>query len=203
MSELRQILLSGAEQMDLSLKDQQTELLLNYLELMTKWNKTYNLSAIRDPQLGVKKHLLDSLSILPYINKGSLLDVGAGAGLPGIVLAIMKPELSVSVLDSVGKKCRFMQFVKTQLQLDNLSVINERVEVFNPQVCFEQITSRAFAEVDKTLRLTRHLLCDNGRYLLMKGDHFSQEELQDVLITPHQINVPYVSDDRFLLEIQL
>ena len=203
MSELRQILLSGAEQMNLSLKSQQTERLLSYLELMTKWNKTYNLSAIRDPQLGVKKHLLDSLSILPYINNGSLLDVGAGAGLPGIVLAIMKPELSVSVLDSVGKKCRFMQFVKTQLQLDNLSVINERVEVFKPQACFAQITSRAFAEVNKTLKLTQHLLCDNGRYLLMKGDHFSQEVMQGVLMTPHQINVPYVSDDRFLLEIQL
>ena len=203
MSELRQILLSGAEQMDLSLKDQQTEQLLSYLELMTKWNKTYNLSAIRDPQLGVKKHLLDSLSILPYVNNNPLLDVGAGAGLPGIVLAIMKPTLSISVLDSVGKKCRFMQFVKTQLQLDNLSVINERVEVFKPQTCFGQITSRAFAEVDKTLKLTQHLLCDNGRYLLMKGDHFSQEEVQGVLMIPHQINVPYVSDDRFLLEIQL
>ena len=203
MSELRQILLSGAEQMNLSLKSQQTERLLSYLELMTKWNKTYNLSAIRDPQLGVKKHLLDSLSILPYINNGSLLDVGAGAGLPGIVLAIMKPTLSISVLDSVGKKCRFMQFVKTQLQLDNLSVINERVEAFKPQNCFGQITSRAFAEVDKTLKLTQHLLCDNGRYLLMKGNHFSQEAMQGVLMTPHQINVPYVSDDRFLLEIQL
>ena len=203
MSELRQILLSGAEQMDLSLSDQQTDQLLSYLELMTKWNKTYNLSAIRDPQLVVKKHLLDSLSILPYINNDPLLDVGAGAGLPGIVLAIMKPTLSISVLDSVGKKCRFMQFVKTQLQLDNLSVINERVEVFRPQTCFGQITSRAFAEVDKTLKLTQHLLCDNGRYLLMKGDHFSQEEVQGVLMTPHQINVPYVSDDRFLLEIKL
>ena len=203
MSELRQILLSGAEQMNLSLKSQQTERLLSYLELMTKWNKTYNLSAIRDPQLGVKKHLLDSLSILPYVNNEPLLDVGAGAGLPGIVLAIMKPTLSISVLDSVGKKCRFMQFVKTQLQLDNLSVINERVEAFKSQTCFGQITSRAFAEVDKTLKLTQHLLCDNGRYLLMKGNHFSQEAMQGVLMTPHQINVPYVSDDRFLLEIQL
>ena len=203
MSVLRQILLSGAEQMSLSLNDQQTEQLLSYLELMTKWNKTYNLSAIRDPQLGVKKHLLDSLSILPYVNNEPLLDVGAGAGLPGIVLAIMKPTLSISVLDSVGKKCRFMQFVKTQLQLDNLSVINERVEAFKSQTCFGQITSRAFAEVDKTLKLTQHLLCDNGRYLLMKGNHFSQEAMQGVLMTPHQINVPYVSDDRFLLEIQL
>ena len=203
MSELRQTLLSGSEQMDLSLKDQQTEQLLSYLELMTKWNKTYNLSAIRDPQLGVKKHLLDSLSILPYVNDDSLLDVGAGAGLPGIVLAIMKPVLAVSVLDSVGKKCRFMQFVKTQLQLDNLSVINERVEDFKPTACFGQITSRAFAEADKTLKLTKHLLCNNGRYLLMKGDHFSQEDIQGVSMTPYKINVPGVSDDRFLLEIQL
>jgi len=203
MSELRRVLLSGAEQIGLSLNEQQTDQLLDYLELMIKWNKTYNLSAIRDPQLGVKKHLLDSLSILPYINNNSLLDVGAGAGLPGIVLAIMKPTLSVSVLDSVGKKCRFMQFVKTQLQLGNLDVVNQRVENFKPTTCFGQITSRAFAEVDKTLKLTQHLLCDNGRYLLMKGDHFSQEDIQDVSMTPHKINVPGVSDHRFLLEIQL
>jgi 16S rRNA (guanine527-N7)-methyltransferase len=115
----------------------------------------------------------------------------------------MRPTLLVSVLDSAGKKCRFMQFVKTQLRLDNLSVINERVEAFKPKTCFGQITSRAFAEVDKTLKLTQHLLCDNGRYLLMKGDHFLKEEVQGVFMTPHQINVPYVSDDRFLLEIQL
>ncbi len=203
MSELRQTLLSGAEEMNLSLSELQCDKLLNYLKLMIKWNKTYNLSAIRDPQSGVKKHLLDSLSILPYIDNEPLLDVGAGAGLPGIVLAIMKPMLLVSVLDSVGKKCRFMQFAKTQLQLDNLSVINQRVENFKPVRCFGQITSRAFADVDKTLKLTRHLLCDNGRYLLMKGDHFLQEGIQGVLMTPHQINVPGVSDDRFLLEIQL
>jgi 16S rRNA (guanine527-N7)-methyltransferase len=202
MSDLRQILLGGVEQMGLVLSDEQVDKLLNYLQLMIKWNKTYNLSAIRDPQSGVKKHLLDSLSILPYIGSDPLLDVGAGAGLPGIVLAIMKPKLSVSVLDSVGKKCRFMQFAKTQLKLDNLNVINERVEVFKPDTCFGQITSRAFAEVDKTLKLTKHLLCDNGRYLLMKGDHFSEEDIQGVLMTPHRINVPYVSDDRFLLEIQ-
>ncbi len=203
MNELRQILLNGAEKMNLSLSESQSEKLLDYLELMIKWNKTYNLSAIRDPQSGVKKHLLDSLSILPYIDDEPLLDVGAGAGLPGIVLAIMKPTLLVSVLDSVGKKCRFMQFAKTHLQLDNLNVINQRVEDFKPASCFGQITSRAFAEVGKTLKLTRHLLCDNGRYLLMKGDHFSQEVVQGALMTPHQIKVPYVSDDRFLLEIHL
>jgi 16S rRNA (guanine527-N7)-methyltransferase len=149
MSELRQILLSGAEQMDLSLKDQQTEQLLSYLELMTKWNKTYNLSAIRDPQLGVKKHLLDSLSILPYINNDPLLDVGAGAGLPGIVLAIMKPDLSVSVLDSICKKCRFMQFVKTQLQLDNLSVIMSELRCSNPKLVLHKLLQEPLLKLIK------------------------------------------------------
>ncbi|MBT3186747.1 MAG: 16S rRNA (guanine(527)-N(7))-methyltransferase RsmG [Candidatus Thioglobus sp.] len=203
MNELKQLLQDGADQMGLLLSDQQSDQLLDYLMLIFKWNKTYNLSAIRDLESGVKKHLLDSLSILPYIGNEPLLDVGAGAGLPGIVLAIVRPELSVSVLDSVGKKCRFMQFAKTQLKLDNLTVVNQRVEDFQATKCFVQITSRAFAEVDKTLKLTQHLLCDNGRYLLMKGDHFSQEAIKGVRMISHQINVPYVSEDRFLLEIQM
>ncbi|MBT7498882.1 MAG: 16S rRNA (guanine(527)-N(7))-methyltransferase RsmG [Candidatus Thioglobus sp.] len=203
MNELKQLLQDGADQMGLLLSDQQSDQLLDYLMLIFKWNKTYNLSAIRDLESGVKKHLLDSLSILPYIGNEPLLDVGAGAGLPGIVLAIVRPELSVSVLDSVGKKCRFMQFAKTQLKLDNLTVVNQRVEDFQAMECFTQITSRAFAEVDKTLKLTQHLLCDNGRYLLMKGDHFSQEAIKGVRMISHQINVPYVSEDRFLLEIQM
>jgi len=203
MSGLKQLLRDGSEQMGLLLSDQQSDQLLDYLMLIFKWNKTYNLSAIRDLESGVKKHLLDSLSILPYIGNEPLLDVGAGAGLPGIVLAIVRPELSVSVLDSVGKKCRFMQFAKTQLKLDNLTVVNQRVEDFQAMKCFTQITSRAFAEVDKTLKLTQHLLCDNGRYLLMKGNHFSQEAIKGVRMISHQINVPYVSEDRFLLEIQM
>lgn len=203
MDNARSLLLAGAKQMQLSLNDQQLDSLLLYLELIVKWNKTYNLSAIRDVELGVKKHLLDSLSILPFIGKDALLDVGSGAGLPGIILAIMKPELDVTVLDSVGKKCRFMQFVKSQLQLKNLTVVNDRVENLQADKCFGQITSRAFAEVDKTLKFTRHLLCDNGHYLLMKGDHFSEESIEGVSMTAHQINVPYVSEDRFLLEIQL
>ena len=203
MDKPRSLLVAGAKQMQLSLSDQQIDSLLLYLSLIIKWNKTYNLSAIRDVELGVKKHLLDSLSILPFIGKGALLDVGSGAGLPGIVLAIMKPDLSVTVLDSVGKKCLFMQFAKSQLHLQNLTVINDRVENLEVNECFTQITSRAFAEVEKTLKLTQHLLCDNGRYLLMKGDHFSEEKIQGVTMTPRRVNVPGVSEDRFILEIAL
>ena len=166
---IEELLKSGAKKMNIELDESQSAKLLQYLELIIKWNKTYNLSAIRNLEEGVKRHLLDSLSVVSYIKSGSLLDVGAGAGLPGIVISIMKPELSVTVLDTVGKKCHFMQFAKTQLALKNLTVVNQRVENYQPEQCFEQITSRAFAEVNKTLNLTKHLLCDNGSYLLMKG----------------------------------
>ncbi|CAC9524793.1 16S rRNA (guanine(527)-N(7))-methyltransferase (EC 2.1.1.170) [uncultured Gammaproteobacteria bacterium] len=199
---IEELLQQGAQEMGIELNEAQRTKLLQYLQLIIKWNKTYNLSAIRDLEEGVKKHLLDSLSVVSYINSGNLLDVGAGAGLPGIVISIMKPELLVTVLDTVGKKCRFMQFAKTQLALKNLTVINQRVEDYRPEQCFSQITSRAFSEVDKTLKLTRHLLCDNGHYLLMKGNHFASESLENYEMKVHQITVPYVSDQRHFLEIK-
>ncbi|SFV76375.1 rRNA small subunit 7-methylguanosine (m7G) methyltransferase GidB [hydrothermal vent metagenome] len=199
---IEELLKSGAKKMNIELDESQSSKLLQYLELIIKWNKTYNLSAIRNLEEGVKRHLLDSLSVVSYIKSGSLLDVGAGAGLPGIVISIMKPELSVTVLDTVGKKCHFMQFAKTQLALKNLTVVNQRVENYQPEQCFEQITSRAFAEVNKTLNLTKHLLCDNGSYLLMKGNRLASESLNDYEIKVHQIKVPYVSDQRHFLEIK-
>jgi len=195
------LLIDGAKQMGVSLSSSQSSNLIKYLELIIKWNKTYNLSAIRSINEGINKHLLDSLSIINYIGNGKLLDVGSGAGLPGVVISIMKPELSVTVLDSVGKKCRFMQFAKTQLELNNLEVVNTRVEEYQVDECFMQITSRAFAQVDKTLKLTKHLLCDNGVYLLMKGDNFNNESLDGVNIKSHRLSVPHVSDSRFLLEV--
>jgi 16S rRNA (guanine527-N7)-methyltransferase len=195
------LLIDGAKKMDIKLDEIQVSKLLEYLTLIIKWNKTYNLSAIRTMEDGIKKHLLDSLSIMPFIDESPLLDVGAGAGLPGIVISIMRPELSVNVLDTVGKKCHFMQFVKSQLGLKNLSVLNERVEVFESEQCFGQITSRAFAEANKTLKLTQHLLCDNGRYLLMKGANVEKESLPKGTKI-HQLCVSNVSNKRFLLEIR-
>ncbi|QKQ24660.1 16S rRNA (guanine(527)-N(7))-methyltransferase RsmG [Candidatus Ruthia endofausta] len=192
------LLTEGASLMSIKLESGQVSKLMNYLELVIKWNKTYNLSAIRTMKQGIYKHLLDSLSIITHIKDKPLLDVGSGAGLPGIVISIMKPDLSVTVLDTVGKKCRFMQFVKTQLQLENLNIINHRVENYQIESCFGQIISRAFSEVEKILKLTQHLLCDNGEYLLMKGTGFQQETL------PHGIDVqplcvPEVLGKRYLL----
>jgi 16S rRNA (guanine527-N7)-methyltransferase len=147
--------------------------------------------------------LLDSLSIIHFVQPGLLLDVGSGAGLPGIVIAIMKPETEVFVLDSVGKKCRFMQAVKSELALENLIVVNSRVESFKSKKSFSQITSRAFAEASKTIQLTKHLLEENGRYLLMKGSNIHEEDVDNFNVKVHSMTVPFVSDKRSLLEIQL
>ena len=203
MSEKKRLLCEGAELMNIPLSDKEIQQLLHYLSLILKWNKIYNLSAIRDPIESVKKHLLDSLSIIHFIQPGLLLDVGSGAGLPGIVIAIMKPETEVFVLDSVGKKCRFMQVVKSELALENLIVVNSRVESFKPKESFSQIASRAFAEVSKTIKLTKHLLEENVRYLLMKGSNVYEEDIDNLDVKVHSMTVPFVSDKRSLLEIQL
>ncbi len=203
MSEKKRLLCEGAELMNISLSDKQVQQLLRYLSLILKWNRIYNLSAIRDPIESVKKHLLDSLSIIHFVQPGLLLDVGSGAGLPGIVIAIMKPETEVFVLDSVGKKCRFMQAVKSELALENLIVVNSRVESFKSKKSFSQITSRAFAEASKTIQLTKHLLEENGRYLLMKGSNIHEEDVDNFNVKVHSMTVPFVSEKRSLLEIQL
>jgi len=203
VSEKKRLLCEGAELMNIPLSDKQIQQLLRYLSLILKWNRIYNLSAIRDPIESVKKHLLDSLSIIHFVQPGLLLDVGSGAGLPGIVIAIMKPETKVFVLDSVGKKCRFMQAVKSELALENLIVVNSRVESFKPKKLFSQITSRAFAEASKTIQLTKHLLEENGRYLLMKGSNIEEEDVDNFNVKVHSMKVPFVSDKRSLLEIQL
>ena len=197
------LLCEGAELMDLTLSEHQTDQLLAYHELIGKWNKVYNLSAIRDPIESIKKHFLDSLSIVPFIRPGLLLDVGSGAGLPGIVIAIMRSNTNVFTIDSVGKKCRFMQMVKTELSLDNLTVINDRVESFNYDESFPQIVSRAFSSTIDTIEKTRHLISSDGRYLLMKGDNLNKENLQKVNYKVHSLRVPYVSDKRTLLEINI
>ena len=203
MIEAERLLCEGAELMDIVLSENQINQLLAYHELIIKWNKVYNLSAIRDPIESIKKHLLDSLSILSFIKPGLLLDVGSGAGLPGIVIAIMKPTTAVFTIDSVGKKCRFMQTVKTELSLANLTVINNRVEAFSYEEAFPQIVSRAFSSAVDTLEKTQHLISTDGTYLLMKGDNIDQENFENMNSRVHVLKVPFVSDKRSLLEINI
>ena len=203
MSEIKKLICEGAKTMNISLTDEQVRQLLDYHALINKWNKVYNLSAIRDPLESIKKHFLDSFSILEFIKPGLLLDVGSGAGLPGIIIAIMKPKTNVFVIDSVGKKCRFMQTVKTELGLENLTVINNRVESFSYPESFSQITSRAFASAIDTVNKTKHLISNDGRYLLMKGDNIAQEDIENMKSRVHILKVPFVSDNRSLLEIKI
>ncbi len=203
MNENERLLCEGAELMNIVLSEFQVQQLLKFHGLIIKWNKVYNLSAIRDPLESIKKHFLDSLSILSFIKPGLLLDVGSGAGLPGIIIAIMMPKTSVFVIDSVGKKCRFMQTVKTELSLTNLTVVNSRVELFNYHQSFPQVTSRAFADVATTIEKVKHLIADDGRYLMMKGDNINEEKMQKMKSKVHILKVPFVSDNRSLLEIQL
>ncbi len=144
--------------------------LISYLQLIKKWNKVYNLSAIRDEASMVTHHLLDSLVVVPYLqNVTRLADIGTGAGLPGMVVAIMRPELPVTLVDTVSKKTAFLQQVKIELKLDNVTVVNARVEAYQPPQLFDGIVSRAFAEMELFVRLTRHLLADNGLWYAMKG----------------------------------
>ena len=158
---------AGLEQLSLVLSAEQQDKLLAFRDLLLKWNKTYNLTALRDPEQAISHHLLDSLAILPYVGKGPLLDVGSGGGLPGIPLAIARPELSVSMVDTGQKKATFLQQAAIELGLKNITVHHARVEQLPGQ--YAQISSRAFAELKLFTDLTRHLLAPGGRWLAMKG----------------------------------
>ncbi|MCT8505619.1 16S rRNA (guanine(527)-N(7))-methyltransferase RsmG [Chromohalobacter salexigens] len=144
------------------------ERLLALLALLHKWNRAYNLTAVRDPEQMVTRHLLDSASIAAAVRGPTLLDVGAGAGLPGLVLAILDPRLMVTMLDGNGKKVRFQRQAVLELGLDNVTPVQARVETFE-HGGFDQIVSRAFADLATFLTLTRPLLAEDGEWLAMKG----------------------------------
>lgn len=194
---------AGVEKLSLSLPDGAMDKLLAYLALLVKWNGAYNLTAIRDPEQMVIKHLLDSLSIAPYVQGGSLIDVGTGAGLPGLVLAIVKPELDVTLLDSNGKKVRFLRQVIADLKIGNASAVQTRVEEFDRQ--FDLVSSRAFATLADMVNGSRQLLAENGEFLAMKGVNPTEEiaalpegfSVRDVV----SLDVPFLDEERHLVRI--
>lgn len=142
--------------------------LLAYQDELLRWNQAYNLTAIREPRGMVVRHLLDSLAILPLM-RGRVLDVGSGAGLPAVPLAIVAPGLAISALDSNGKKARFLRHVQRSLKLDNLEVLETRVEKLAADPLYDTITSRAFASLAEFVELTRKLLAPSGQWVAMKG----------------------------------
>ncbi|TBU92132.1 16S rRNA (guanine(527)-N(7))-methyltransferase RsmG [Phytopseudomonas dryadis] len=199
--ELRQ----GASELGVALSEQQQAQLLAYLALLIKWNKAYNLTAVRDPDEMVSRHLLDSLSVVPYVEVAgdNWLDVGSGGGMPGIPLAILFPERNFTLLDSNGKKTRFLTQVKLELKLANLEVIHSRVEAFTPAQPFSGICSRAFSSLEDFANWTRHLGDAQTQWLAMKGVH-PDDELQALpadfrLAATHVLKVPGCQGQRHLL----
>ena len=180
--------------------------LLAYAAFLEKWNRTYSLTALRDSKRAVSHHLLDSLVILPYVTAPNLLDVGSGGGQPGIPLAIARPELAVTLLDSNSKKTAFLQQAAIELGLSNVQVVTARVEAFQPATGFAAITSRAFAELADFVGLTQHLLATGGEWLAMKGQRPDQEMNKlpaGVAVTAvHRFDVPGVDGERHLVVIR-
>ncbi|MEZ0245031.1 MAG: 16S rRNA (guanine(527)-N(7))-methyltransferase RsmG [Methylophilaceae bacterium] len=166
---LQKKLSQGLAELGIDLDAATQQKLLDYLALLEKWNKVHNLTAVRDPSDMVTLHLLDSLSVLPHIKSGRLLDVGSGAGLPGIPLSIVRPDLQVTVMDSSHKKASFMRQAKAALGIPNLEVVCGRVEEFHPEHKFNMVISRAFSDLAEFMRLTAHLCDEGGVWLAMKG----------------------------------
>jgi 16S rRNA (guanine527-N7)-methyltransferase len=197
----RDLLIEGLQRMDLKLSDQMIDQLMTYLNLVEKWNRVYNLTAIRERDEMIKLHFLDSLSILKHVHVKNILDVGSGAGFPGIVLAITKPELKVTVMDSVNKKTTFMQQVKSELSLTNLDVVNSRVEDYQPTTLFEAVTSRAFSNLKNMMSLTQHTLQKEGVWLAMKSKDVREEleafEKNQYKLIP--LEVSFINAERYLV----
>ncbi len=167
---LQASLQAGIDQLGLNLTPAQVEQLMAYLALLQKWNKVYNLTAVRDPAQMVSQHLLDSLAAVPaFASAQRVLDVGAGGGLPGIVLAIARPDVQVSLIDTVHKKTAFLTQVKAELGLANVSVHTGRVEQWQAPQLFDVITSRAFAELADFVNWSGHLLAVGGQFIALKG----------------------------------
>lgn len=166
----------GLAAMGTTLPEGAIDRLAQYLRLLEKWNRVHNLTAIREPEQMVTLHVLDSLSVLPYVaGAHSLVDVGTGAGLPGIPLAIARPDLSVTLLDSSHKKATFLEQARMELKLENIAVACERVERWHPQAKFDAVVSRAFAELADFVQGARHLVAPEGTLLAMKGVHPFEE----------------------------
>ncbi|VAW49469.1 16S rRNA (guanine(527)-N(7))-methyltransferase [hydrothermal vent metagenome] len=202
---LKSQLEKGLQTLGIESTPEQVALLIEYLALLEKWNKVYNLTAIRDPQEMLVKHLLDSLAIVPHLLGQRWIDVGTGGGLPGIPLAIMFPEKQVDLLDSNSKKTRFLIQVKAELGLTNTQVIHDRVENYQPVALYDGVISRAFASMNDMLNWTNHLLKEGGAWWAMKG----QKEFEDLTALPGQVSVqevvelsiPNLDAERMLLKV--
>ena len=203
---LRQRLCAGVAELGLALDESAIERLLDYVELLARWNQAYNLTAVRDPDEMLTKHVLDSLTVLPFLHGPRVLDVGTGAGLPGIPLALVRPEVQFTLLDSNGKKTRFVTHAVATLALKNVEVLQARAEDYHPAVPFATVLSRAFASIGDFVRLAGHACAVDGRLLAMKGAR-PDAELKELpagfrVKAVHPLKVPGLDAERCLVEIE-
>lgn len=195
----------GTKVMEMALSDQQQQKLMQFLLLLVKWNKAFNLTAVRDPLEMVGRHLLDSLALLPHLTSTNCLDMGTGAGLPGIPLAIMRPQTQFVLLDGNSKKIRFVRQAVMELGLTNVEPVHARVENYHPETPFQTLISRAFTALPKMLELTSELRAPETELLAMKGN-VPAEEI--ALLVPDYrcdiipLMVPFEEGERCLLRIR-
>ncbi len=204
---LATVLAEGIAEMKLDVSPGQQEKLMGYLALMNKWNSVYNLTSLRDPMQMVTHHLLDSLAAVPaFAGARNVLDVGAGGGLPGIVLAICRPDMKLSMIDTVHKKTAFLKQVKAELELANVTVHTMKVQELEVSDKFDVITSRAFADLSDFLEWSGHLLAEGGKFIALKGTAPAEEQERiptEWRITGLQpLQVPKLEAERHLVFVE-
>lgn len=202
LEKLRQLM----AQTSLQLSEQQLQQLVQYVQLLDKWNSAYNLTSVRDPMEMLVKHIMDSLAVAPYIKGQRIIDVGTGPGLPGIPLAICFPEKEFTLLDSLGKRIRFLNQVKLQLGLKNVTPLQSRVEEHQPDPGYDVVLSRAFASLSDMIGWCAHLPANNGQFLAMKGAQAAEEiaALPDFVkvVANETLFVPELTGQRFLVIVE-
>jgi len=199
-----------AQQVDhahrVELQDVQIAQLIQYVELLDKWNSAYNLTSVRDPAEMLVKHIMDSVVVAPFLRGSRIIDVGTGPGLPGIPLAICRPDLQFTLLDSLGKRIRFLNQVKLQLGLSNVTPLQSRVEDHQPAEGYQQIISRAFASMSDMVHWCQHLPAADGQFLAMKGA-LVQEEIAALpdfvkVVGNETLQVPSLVGQRYLVILE-
>ena len=203
---LEQKIMQGLDALEVSYGEQAISSLVDYMLLLREWNKTHNLTAVDDIEEMLSIHIFDSASIKPYIKGASLLDVGSGAGLPGMILAILSPALQVTSVETRGKKAQFQMFAANKLKLKNFTVENVRIEEYQPKEKFPMITSRAFSSIENFVEGSKQAIAPNGRWLAMKGV-VPKEELKilkklNLKFDTFALTVPELDAQRNLIVIQ-
>ena len=205
MADLTNLLAKGISTLKLSSTEKQRTDLVELVEQLLKWNKTYNLTAITNPTEVLKLHILDSLAVIPLIKSDNIVDIGTGPGFPGLPLAIMLPQVKITLLDSNSKKIRFIRQIVHSLDLDNVTVIHSRVEDYKIKK-FSAIISRAFASISDMVLLTQHLLSPDGSWLAMKGQYkkeeLNYEELGITEVAYTELQIPGLDAERCLIEFK-